>query len=301
MGDMGAKWIKDQGGVLHKEKQSDSARPKQGPLAGIHILDLTRYQNGPSATRRLADLGADVIKVEHPSGGDPGRGLVFSKDGFDLFFEAFNRGKRSICLDLRDEASRPIMHRLAKWADVLAENFRPGVLSAWGYGYEVLRKVNPALVYASNSGFGPTGEWAGEGAFDLITQAYSGAMVSQGGGPSHTPMAAEWALADEVGAMNFTTAILAAIVARGTNGGEGQLLETSQLGAMITFQAGGWNNMARVLHDGTLRDDGKAPYTRTPMQGSYECSDGKWLVINPSKWWQWEALCRTIGREVQNL
>ena len=131
----------------------------------------------------------------------------------------------------------------------------------------------------------------------MITQAYSGAMTSQGGGVSHPPLAAEWALADEVGAMNFAFAIVSALVARNNNNGEGQLLETSQLGAMISFQAGGWHNIARVVHDGQMRDDGMPPYNRTPMQTSYQCGDGRWLVINPANWAQWEQVCHTLGRD----
>jgi crotonobetainyl-CoA:carnitine CoA-transferase CaiB-like acyl-CoA transferase len=131
----------------------------------------------------------------------------------------------------------------------------------------------------------------------MITQAYSGAMFSQGGGPSHPPVAAEWALADEVGAMNFAFAITAALVARDRANGVGQHLETSQLGAMLSFQAGGWNNIARVVHDGQMRDDGMPAYNRTPMQTSYQCGDGNWLVINPANWGQWESVCHTLGRD----
>lgn len=137
MADMGRRWLEKNG----YKTRSDSASPEHtlndrpsssssglpsgpGPLAGVKIIDLTRYQNGPSATRRLADYGADVIKIEHPDGGDQGRGLIFTPDKFDVFFEAFNRGKRSLCLDLRNEESKVIMHKLAQWADVLAENFR---------------------------------------------------------------------------------------------------------------------------------------------------------------------------------
>lgn len=171
------------------------------------------------------------------------------------------------------------------------------MLSSWGFGYEDLKDVNSSLIYASNSGWGARGPLAKEGAFDMITQAYSGAMVSQGGGPSHPPVAAEWALADEVGAMNFAFAIVSALVARDRNNGEGQHLETSQLGAMIGFQAGGWNNVARVMHDGQMRDDGLPAYNRTPMQSSYQCGDGHWLVINPANWGQWENVCHTLGRD----
>ena len=105
-----------------------------GPLAGVRVLDLTRFQNGPSATRRLADYGAEVLKVEAPVGGDGGRTINVMNDGFPLFFETFNRGKKSITIDLKNENARELMHRLVRWADVLAENFKPGTLEGWGYG-----------------------------------------------------------------------------------------------------------------------------------------------------------------------
>jgi CoA:oxalate CoA-transferase len=125
-----------------------------GPLFGVKVLDLTRFQNGPSATRRLADLGADVIKVEAPTGGDGGRIINMMSDGYPLFFETFNRGKRSVTADLKSEGSRELMHRLVAWCDVLAENFKPGTLQKWGYGYEDLKAINPKMIYASNSGYG---------------------------------------------------------------------------------------------------------------------------------------------------
>ena len=133
---MGKRWLKERGydqhsaqsRVQHSAKSQPNLPSGQGPLFGVKILDLTRYQNGPSATRRLADYGADVIKIEHPDGGDQGRGLIFTPDKFDVFFEAFNRGKRSICVNLQKEQSKPIMHRLVQWADVLAENFRQVLL-----------------------------------------------------------------------------------------------------------------------------------------------------------------------------
>src|SRR5687767_11257410 len=159
----------------------------KGPLDGIKVLDFTRYQNGPHATVMLSDMGADVLKVETPAGGDLGRALGIGKDGFCSYFEALNRGKKSITLDLRQEEAREVVHRLVRVYDVLTENFRPGFLDSVGLGYEELQKVNPKLIYATNSGFGPRGEWRERGSFDVVSQGMSGAMVSMGGGPGMEP------------------------------------------------------------------------------------------------------------------
>lgn len=271
-----------------------------GPLSNINVLDMTRFQNGPSATKRFSDYGATVIKVEHPVGGDAGRGINIMSDGFDLFFQTFNRGKKSITLDLHHPEAKEVMHRLVKWADVLTNNFRPGVLERWGFGYEEMREVNPRLIYASNSGFGPVGKWAPFGCYDLVTQAYSGAMTVQGGGPSHTPMAVEWAMADEVGAMNFAFSVVAALLAREQHPqGTGQHLETSQLGAMLGFMGNG-SSLTRVLHakDGKQGDSGKRPFEENGWrQTYYQATDGKWFVVALVQEKDWLGLCKATARQ----
>ena len=265
----------------------------QGPLAGVRVLDLTRFQNGPSATRRLADYGADVLKVEAPVGGDGGRSINVMGDGFPLFFETFNRGKRSITIDLKHEGARDLMHGLVKWADVLAENFKPGTLEKWGYGYAALKAINPRLIYASNSGYGPAGRFSELGCYDLGTQAFCGAMATQGGGPSHPPRAVDWAMADEVGAMNFAFAISTALYAR-TQTGEGQLLETSQLGAMLAFMGNG-NSLSRTLVNGREKDDGKAPFVDAAWRQSYyHDKDNRWFVIAIVQEKDWRGLCAAV-------
>jgi crotonobetainyl-CoA:carnitine CoA-transferase CaiB-like acyl-CoA transferase len=127
-----------------------------GPLAGMKILDFTRYQQGPSATVMLAELGAEVLKVE-PPGGDPGRMLSRFEDGFTSYFEVLNRGKQSIVVDLRQPGGTVVICRLARQVDVVVENFRPGVMDRLGVGYEALSALNPRLIFASASMFGPRG------------------------------------------------------------------------------------------------------------------------------------------------
>jgi crotonobetainyl-CoA:carnitine CoA-transferase CaiB-like acyl-CoA transferase len=127
-----------------------------GPLDGIRILDFTRFQQGTFGTLLLADLGAEVLKVE-PPGGDPGRTLGRHVDGYSSYFESLNRNKRSLCLDLTKPGGRDVVLRLAATVDVVVENFRPGTMEKLGIGYEDLAKVNPSLVFASASMFGPNG------------------------------------------------------------------------------------------------------------------------------------------------
>src|ERR1041385_2447369 len=151
-----------------------------GPLNGVRVLDLTRVLAGPFATMLLADLGADVIKVERPGEGDETRHLPPLQDGESHYFLSVNRGKRGIAVDLKREAGRDLALELARVSDVLIENFRPGVIGRLGLDYERVRAVNPALVYCSISAFGQTGPLAGRAAFDVAMQALGGIMSVSG-------------------------------------------------------------------------------------------------------------------------
>lgn len=266
-----------------------------GPLEGVKILDFTQYQNGPACTRRLCDYGATVIKIEVPNVGDPMRKMGHLKDGYDLFFEVFNRGKRSVALDLRKPEAKAVMERLVKWADVVSENFRPGTMAGWGYGYDDLRKWNPEIIVGSNSGFGPAGRLSTLGSFDMTTQAFSGAMVAQGGGPSHTPMVIDHCVADEVGALNFSFAICSAVISK-LRTGKGQHFETSQLGAMCEYQGNG-TSLAAAIKQGRQRDDGRPPFETNITQTYYQAADGKWLVIGIPVQKFFVSLCEVMGRK----
>jgi len=129
------------------------------PLDGIRILDFTRYQQGPFATVLLGDFGAEVIKVEDPGGGDFGRRMLKEPDGFSAFWEALNRGKKSITLDMRQAEDRDIALRLGESADVVVENFRPGTMDGWGLGYEAFKARNPRIIYAQATGWAPKERW----------------------------------------------------------------------------------------------------------------------------------------------
>lgn len=262
------------------------------PLDGIKVVDFTRYQNGPHATAMLADMGAEVLKVEMPGNGDPGRQLGVGADGFCSYFEALNRGKRSMTLDLRAEGALEIVQKLVAEADVLAENFRPGYLDSIGLGYDDLKGVNPRLIYATNSGFGPEGEWARRGSFDVVAQGMSGAMVALGGGPGERPITAPWGLADQTGSIMFAYGIMTALLAR-ERYGTGQKIDVSQLGAMLTLQA---LSIQAYLHSKTqpVLKPGKS-FSATFSW--YQCGDGEWLTVGVLDPKFWPVLCAVLERE----
>ena len=261
------------------------------PLDGIKVIDLTRYQNGPHATAMLSDMGADVLKVEMPGNGDPGRQLGLGADGFCSYFEALNRGKRSMTLNLRAPEAKDILHKLVSGADVFAENFRPGYLDSLGFGYEPIREVNPQIIYATNSGFGPRGKWSSHGSFDVVAQGMSGAMVALAGGPDNVPLTAPWGLADQTGSLLFAYGIMTALVARERQG-VGQKIDVSQLGAMLTLQAlwvQGYLHSKQQL----TTQPGRA---FSPTFAWYAGSDGRYFtlaILDPK---HWPPLCRSIGR-----
>lgn len=259
------------------------------PLDGIKIIDFTRFQNGPHATVMLSDMGAQIIKVERPGGGDPGRALGRAEDGFCAYFEALDRGKKSITVDFGSLEGAEIIRSLVADADVMMENFRPGLLDSMGFGYEAMRELNPNLIYAVNSGFGPRGPWTNRGSFDIVSQGISGAMIGQAGGPGNDPVLISWGLADQVGSMVFAYAVMTAIVARERHG-VGQKVDVSQMGAMATLQA---LSLQRYLH---VEDEPTTKYVN-PTFSPYECSDGEWVTIGVLTPKHWPLLCLAIERE----
>ena len=249
------------------------------PLEGIRILDFTRYQNGPHATAMLADMGAEVLKIERPREGDPGRALGRRPDGFCSYFEALNRGKQSLTVNLGSAEGTQIVHRLVAEADVVTENFRPGVMDSLGVGYKQLRPLNARLIYAANNGFGTKGPWTERGSFDIVSQGISGAMIAQGGGPGSEPANVAWGLADQVGSMVFAYGIMTALLAR-ERFGVGQRVDVSQMGAMTTLQA---LSLVSYLHSG-VQEPRRAPSATFTY---YQDANDEWLTIGvlaPKHW-----------------
>lgn len=261
-----------------KAKRALSTPAPAGPLAGIRIIDFTQYANGPCATGQLCDNGADVLKVE-PAAGE-GNHFVMPAGMFFAAHEAMNRGKRSLTLDLKHPEFTKVMERLVKWADVITNNYRPGVMEKLGLSYEVCKAWNPRIVYASNSGFGPEGEWSRRPSYDGMAQAFTGVLTKNGGGPSHTPRPVPWVFSDIAGANNFVSAILYGLVARERTG-LGQKVTTSQTGATLNFQA---IEVTQVLNNkhGVQDDSGKDEWSaNVPFQHMHKTLDGKWIVMTP--------------------
>src|SRR5580704_7182477 len=201
-----------------------------GPLAGIKVVDLSIALTGPYAAALLADQGATVVKVERPGIGDIGRWVGVSVNGMSALYQVCNRGKRSIAVDAGTEEGRDIVRRLAADADVFLQNFRPGVVERLGLGYDDLRAGHEDLIYASLSGFGAVGPYAGKGAYDTVIQAYAGIATNQADAETGEPKFLNQTVADKVTALYAVQAITAALFAR-ERGAGGQHVELSMLDA----------------------------------------------------------------------
>src|ERR1700740_994049 len=227
------------------------------PLKGLLVLDFSQFLSGPLATLRLADLGARVIKIERRGQGDLGRTLYLSDldiDGVNTLFHAINRNKESFAADLKDPRDMEKLRRLISRADVMVQNFRPGVIERLGLDYESVSQVNPRIVYGSISGYGEAGEWRDRPGQDLLAQARSGIMWLSGDeGDPPTPFAL--AVADMLTGHNLCQGILACLVRRGLTG-QGGLGETRPLESLLDFQF-------EVLT--TYMNDGR----RSPRRGAF--------------------------------
>ncbi len=205
-----------------------------GPLQGYRIVDLTSMISGPLATMILADQGADVIKVENPDGGDHTRASNNRRNGFSASFVNNNRNKRSVVLDLKQDAAREALLRLVATADVFIQNFRPGVAERMGLGEDALRAVKSDIVYVSISGFGENGPFAGKPVYDPLVQAMSGLATIQGGSDAERPRLVRTIIPDKMTAITASQAITAALLARERTG-QGQHVRLSMLEAVVAF------------------------------------------------------------------
>ncbi|HYT95004.1 MAG TPA: CoA transferase, partial [Gemmataceae bacterium] len=204
-----------------------------GPLADVTVIDLTRVLAGPFCTMMLAELGARVIKVENPDGGDDARHFGPFVDGKSAYFLSLNRGKESIALNLKEPADRAVLLDLVRRGDVLVENYRPGTLERLGLGYERLREVNPRLIYAAVSGFGHTGPWSGRPAYDMIVQALGG-LMSVTGEPGGPPTKAGTSIGDITGGLFVLAGITSALYHRARTG-SGVKVDVSMLDGQIAI------------------------------------------------------------------
>jgi formyl-CoA transferase len=258
-------------------------------LDGIRVVDATQVMAGPFCTMLLGDLGADVIKVE-PPGGDSTRTMAGSQGTESPGFWSINRNKRGIVLDLKDPAGRQIFHALAARADILVENYRPGVLDTLGLGYAELRKRNPALVYASISGFGATGPYAPRGGFDLVAQGMSGIM-SVTGEAGRPPVKCGIPLTDLGAGLLALHAILAAHIHR-LRSGEGQHVDTSLLEAGIALSI--WESAQYFSGGGIPEPMGSAHRMFAPYQ-AIRCADG-YITLGAANTRTWARFAQALGR-----
>ncbi|MEV0316421.1 CaiB/BaiF CoA transferase family protein [Nonomuraea fuscirosea] len=259
-------------------------------LAGITVVDFSRVLAGPMATQILAELGADVIKIERPGAGDESRGMQpLLPNGESAYFFAFNRGKRSVTLNLKTEQGRETARRLVAKADVLVENFLPGTMDRLGLGYRRLAAENPGLVYVSCTGFGQTGPNAHLRGYDTIFQALSG-ITSTTGHPDGPPAKAGVPVADMTTALWIALAALAGLLRRGTTGKGGQV-DLAMMDVQITLLALAAARLFALDEDVTRT--GTAHPGRVPSE-AYQCADGTWLQISCSDQ-HWPVLCSALG------
>ncbi|MEM1044802.1 MAG: CoA transferase [Pseudomonadota bacterium] len=205
-----------------------------GPLTGIRVIDFTAMISGPLATMTLADQGADVVKVEPPGGGDHARNVATRRGGFSASFVNNNRNKRSVVLDLKHDKGLEAVRRLIGEADVLVQNFRPGVMDRIGLGEAAVRALNPKIVYVSIAGFGFEGPYAQKPVFDPLIQAVSGLTTVQAGSDEERPRLVRTILPDKLTAIQASQAIVAALFARERTG-EGQHVTLSMLDTLVSF------------------------------------------------------------------
>ena len=270
----------------------DESPPQQMPIAGVRVLDLGRHLAGPTCAMLLGDLGADVVKIEKPGVGEDGRsaGPPFF-DGVSAFFLSANRNKRSLTLDIKHPDGQELFRRVAETADVVIENFRPGVMDALGIGYAAMSDRNPRIIYCSISGFGADGPFAGRPGLDQIIQGFSG-LMSVTGFEGEEPVRVGIPIADLLTGLYGAYGILAALQARERTGC-GQMVNTSLLEAMVGtmgFQAIRYLNGGGVPPPAGNHHPINAPY------GVYRASDG-YLTLGATGTKRWSLFCQLLGAE----
>lgn len=261
------------------------------PLTGVRVLDLGRLLPGPYATRQLAELGADVVKVEDPKGGDYARWYppLVGDPPTGALFRELNAGKRSVALDLKDEAARAVLRQLALEADVLVDTFRPGVLARLGLDPAELMRAHPRLVYCAITGFGLTGPDAQRAGHDIGYLARSGALELCGTAEAVVPPAVQ--VADIGGAMTAVSGILAALYRRERTG-EGSVVDVSlvEAGAAFTAASIGLTHAGEPVRRGQELLDGSRP-----AYGVYQTKDDRWLAVGALEPKFWQAFCAATG------
>lgn len=261
-----------------------------GPYQGIRIVDLTSMLSGPWATTILADQGAEVIKVETLGDGDHVRSLGNQRAGMSSMFLNINRNKRSITVDLKSQRGREVFLDLAAGADIVIQNFRPGVVDRLGVGYDDVARVNPETIYVSLSGFGEKGPWVGKPVYDPVIQAVSGLTTIQAGGDDARPRLVRTVLPDKFSAMCAAQAMGAALYHKARTG-KGQHVRLSMLDAILSFL---WASDfgAQTYPDLQVENTSAASF----IDLIYETRDG-FMTVSTMSNKEWQAFCRAMRRD----
>ncbi|HEY8533122.1 MAG TPA: CoA transferase [Micromonospora sp.] len=249
-----------------------------GPLSGIRVLDVSTILAGPLCCQILGDFGAEVIKIEHPVAGDSMRGHGESKDGVPLWWKEISRNKRTIGLSLSAPEGAELFLKLAKTADVVVENFRPGTLERWGVGPDKLHEINPGLVIVRITGFGQTGPYASRAGFGTLAEAMSG-FAHLTGQPDGPPTLPAFGLADSICGIAASSAASMALFARERNGGRGQVIDINLLEPIMTAVGPGptvYDQLGKIPMRHGNRSTNNAP------RNTYQTKDGHWVAISTS-------------------
>jgi len=264
---------------------STNNQSQQQALSGIRVLDFTQLLQGPYATQMMGDLGADVIKIERNGSGDLYRGMTFFNEWIaeteSPCFMAWNRNKRSIAVDMKSETGKEIITKLIKTADVIIENFRPGVMSRLGFGYQDAKKIKEDIIYCSASGWGDSGPYVSRPGQDLLVQGVSGAITTSGKS-SDGPVAIGTALCDQVSALNAVYGIMAALFHRERTG-VGQEVKVNLLSSAIAFQMQDFFTIHNLGQTFTRPESGIGHAGNGAPFGTYQTSDGH-ITLAMSDW-----------------
>ena len=260
-------------------------------LRGIRVVDVSRVLAGPFCACLLADMGAEVIKIESPGVGDDVRLFGPFQNKTSLYFANVNRGKKSITLDLNNDKAREIIYKLVKESDVYLENFKPGIMKKFGLDYESIKKVKPDIVYASISGFGQYGPYSARAAYDLIMQSMSG-LMSMTGFPDRPPSRVGTSISDVIGALFTTVGILGALHYRGKTG-KGENVDVSMLDATISTLE---NAVFRYTVNGEIPERYGNRHAAGGPHNAHRTKDG-WISIACGNNSLWKRLLKVVGHE----
>jgi formyl-CoA transferase len=261
-------------------------------LQGIKVLELGQLIAGPFAGKTLAEFGADVIKIEPPGVGDPLRKWRMLRDGTSVWWEVQSRNKRSVCADLREAEGQELVRRLAREADVLIENFKPGTLEGWGLGWEALHALNPRLVMLRISGYGQTGPYRDRPGFGVIGEAMGG-LRHLTGEPGRVPVRVGVSLGDTLAALHGVIGVMMALYHRAANGGEGQFID-------VALYESVFNCMESLLPEydafGAVRERAGSALPGIAPSNAYQCVDGSYILIGGNGDSIFKRLMQVIGR-----